>query len=316
MAIYTRITGSGSYLPEKILSNKDLEKVVNTSDQWIRERTGVQQRHIAADGESSSQLAYYASRKAMEMASVTNKDIDLLICATTTPDKVFPSNACVIQRRLGVHQCPAFDIQAVCTGFIYALDIANRFIKMGSAKCALVVGSEILSRIIDWSDRSTCVLFGDGAGAVVLQADTEPGIYSTHIHADGQYEELLYVDGMPTSGSCYIKMKGSEVFKTAVQTLGQIVDETLEANNLDRSAIDWLVPHQANLRILSAIAKKLALPMERVVVTVDKHANTSAASIPLALDEAIRDQRIRSGHTVMLEAFGGGFTWGSALLKF
>ena len=316
MTIYTKITGSGSYLPEKILSNKDLEKVVDTSDQWIRERTGVKQRHIAANGETGSQIAYYASRKAMEMASVTNKDIDLLICATTTPDKIFPSNACVIQRRLGVHRCPAFDIQAVCTGFIYALDIANRFIKMGSAKCALVVGSEILSRILDWSDRSTCVLFGDGAGAVVLQADTAPGIYSTHIHADGRYEELLYVDGMPASDHCYIRMKGSEVFKTAVQTLGQIVDETLEANNLDRSAIDWLVPHQANLRILAAIAKKLALPMERVVVTVDKHANTSAASIPLALDEAVRDQRIRSGDTVMLEAFGSGFTWGSALLKF
>lgn len=316
MAIYAKITGSGSYLPDKILSNKDLEKVVDTSDQWIRERTGVQQRHIAAEGESSSQLAYYASRNAMQMASVTNKDIDLLICATTTPDKVFPSNACVIQRRLGIHHCPAFDVQAVCTGFVYALDIANRFIKTGGAKCALVVGTEILSRIIDWSDRSTCVLFGDGAGAVVLQADSEPGIYSTHIHADGQYEELLYVDGAPASGNCYIRMKGSEVFKTAVQTLGQIVDETLAANNLDRSAIDWLVPHQANLRILAAIAKKLALPMERVVVTVDKHANTSAASIPLAFDEAVRDQRIQSGDTVMLEAFGGGFTWGSALLRF
>ena len=316
MTIYAKITGSGSYLPEKILSNKDLEQMVDTSDQWIRERTGVEQRHIAADGESSSQLAYYASLKAMEMAAVANKDIDLLICATTTPDKVFPSNACVIQRRLGIHHCPAFDVQAVCTGFIYALDIANRFIKMGSAKCALVVGTEILSRIIDWSDRSTCVLFGDGAGAVVLQADTEPGIYSTHIHADGQHEELLYVDGTPTSGNCFIRMKGSEVFKMAVQTLGQIVDETLAANNLERNAIDWLVPHQANLRILAAIAKKLALPMERVVVTVDKHANTSAASIPLALDEAIRDQRIRSEDTVMLEAFGSGFTWGSALLKF
>ncbi|MBC6413636.1 MAG: ketoacyl-ACP synthase III [Chromatiales bacterium] len=316
MTVYAKITGSGSYLPKKILSNKDLEKMVDTSDQWIRERTGVQQRHIAADAESSSALGYYAALKAMQMAGVANKDIDLLICATTTPDKVFPSNACIMQRRLGIHQCPAFDVQAVCTGFVYALDIANRFIKTGGAKCALVVGTEILSHIIDWSDRSTCVLFGDGAGAVVLQADTKPGIYSTHIHADGQYEELLYVDGMPASGNCYIRMKGSEVFKTAVKTLGQIVDETLAANNLERGAIDWLVPHQANLRILSAIAKKLALPMERVVVTVDKHANTSAASIPLALDEAIRDQRIQSEDTIMLAAFGGGFTWGSALLKF
>ena len=316
MSVYAKITGSGSYLPKKVISNKDLEKAVDTSDQWIQERTGVKQRHIAADGENSSELAYYASLKAMAMAGVNNKDIDLLICATTTPDKIFPSNACIIQRRLGIHQCPAFDVQAVCTGFIYALDIANRFIKTGGAKCALVVGSEVMSRIIDWSDRSTCVLFGDGAGAVVLQATDAPGIYSTHIHADGQYEELLYVDGMPASGNCYIRMKGSEVFKTAVKTLGQIVDETLKANNLDRSAIDWLVPHQANLRILSAIAKKLALPMARVVITVDKHANTSAASIPLALDEAIRDQRIQAGDTVMLEAFGGGFTWGSALLRF
>ena len=316
MSVYAKITGSGSYLPKKVMSNKDLEKSVDTSDQWIQERTGVKQRHIAADGENSSQLAYYASLKAMAMAGVNNKDIDLLICATTTPDKIFPSNACIIQRRLGIHQCPAFDVQAVCTGFIYALDIANRFIKTGGAKCALVVGSEVMSRILDWSDRSTCVLFGDGAGAVVLQATDAPGIYSTHIHADGQYEELLYVDGIPASGNCYIRMKGSEVFKTAVKTLGQIVDETLKANNLDRSAIDWLVPHQANLRILSAIAKKLALPMARVVITVDKHANTSAASIPLALDEAIRDQRIQVGDTVMLEAFGGGFTWGSALLRF
>ena len=316
MIVYSKITGSGSYLPKKILSNADLEEIVDTSDQWIRERTGVKQRHIATGSETSCQIGYYAALQAMDMAGVKNADIDLLICATTTPDKVFPSNACIIQRRLGIHRCPAFDVQAVCTGFVYALDIANRFIKMGSAKCALVIGSEVLSRIIDWSDRSTCVLFGDGAGAVVLQADNEPGIYSTHLHADGQHEELLHVDGSPAAESHYIRMKGNEVFKIAVQTLGQLVDETLAANRLARDAIDWLVPHQANRRILSAIAKRLDMAMERVVVTVDKHANTSAASIPLAFDEALRDRRIQPSDIVLFEAFGGGFTWGSALFKF
>lgn len=316
METFAKITGSGSYLPKKILSNADLEKVVDTSDQWIRERTGVQQRRIAAADETSCKLAYYASRQAMEMAEVKNTEIDLVIVATTTPDKIFPSTACLLQRKLGIHGCAAFDVQAVCTGFVYALDLANRFIKMGSARCALVVGSEVLSRIIDWSDRATCVLFGDGAGAVILQASSEPGIYSTHLHADGQYEELLHVDGAQTLDSHYIRMKGSEVFKIAVKTLGQLVDETLDANHLDRGCIDWLVPHQANLRILQATAKKLAMPMERVIVTVDKHANTSAASIPLALDEAIRDQRIQPNDMLMLEAFGGGFTWGSALLRF
>lgn len=316
METFAKITGSGSYLPKKILTNADLEKVVDTSDQWIRERTGVEQRRIAAADETSCTLAYYASRQAMEMAGVKNTEIDLVIVATTTPDKIFPSTACLLQRKLGIHGCPAFDVQAVCTGFVYALDLANRFIKMGSARCALVVGSEVLSRIIDWSDRTTCVLFGDGAGAIVLQASTEPGIYSTHLHADGQYEELLHVDGAQTVDNQYIRMKGSEVFKIAVKTLGQLVDETLNANNLDRSAINWLVPHQANLRILHATAKKLDMPIEHVIVTVDKHANTSAASIPLALDEAVRDQRIQPGNMLMLEAFGGGFTWGSALLKF
>jgi len=320
---YARITGTGGHLPERVLTNHDLERMVETSDQWIRERTGIRERRIAAPDETTSVLAEHAARRAMEAAGVGPRDIDLIVLATTTPDQVFPSTACLLQRRLGIHGCPAFDVQAVCTGFIYALAVADKFIRTGDARCALVVGAETLSRIVDWNDRSTCVLFGDGAGAVVLQAAEEPGILSTHLHADGDYAELLQVpagisQGYDTvrAGEAYMEMRGSEVFKVAVNTLGRIVDETLEANGLGRDAVDWLVPHQANIRIIAATARKLGLPMERVVVTVDRHGNTSAASVPLALDVAVRDGRIRPGELLLLEAFGGGFTWGSALVRF
>jgi 3-oxoacyl-[acyl-carrier-protein] synthase-3 len=323
VTLYARITGTGSQLPAKALSNHDLEQMVDTSDQWIVERTGIRTRHIAAEGETTCDLAEQAARRAMAAAGKTADDVDLIIFATTTPDKVFPSTACLLQRRLGVHGSPAFDIQAVCTGFVYALGVADKFIRTGGAKCALVIGAETLSRIVDWTDRTTCVLFGDGAGAVILEASDEPGILSSHLHADGEYEHLLHVPGgislssSPlSSDASYIQMKGNEVFRFAVNTLGRIVDETLEANGLEKSDIDWLVPHQANIRIINATAKKLNMPMEQVVVTVDQHGNTSAASVPLALDTAVRDGRIQRGETVLLEAFGGGFTWGSVLLKF
>ncbi len=310
--IYARIAGTGSYLPEKIVTNKDLEATIETSDEWIAERTGIRQRHIAADGEYSSDMGLAAARKAIEMAAIDASEIDLIIVGTTTPTKTFPSNACLIQRQLDIHGCPAFDVQAVCSGFVYALDIANRMIQTGGSKTALVIGAETLSRITNWNDRTTAVLFGDGAGAVVLQASEEPGILSTHIHADGEFENLLEVP----LGEEYIAMSGNAVFRKAVGTLGAIARETLAANNVDKSDLDWLVPHQANLRIIAAAAKKLDMPMERVVVTVDKHANTSAASIPLALDVAVRDGRIQRGQLLLFEAFGGGFTWGSALVKF
>jgi 3-oxoacyl-[acyl-carrier-protein] synthase-3 len=320
---YSRIQGTGSYLPEKVLTNQDLESMVETTDQWIQERTGIKKIHIAAEGETTADLGVIAARRAMQMADKSPEDIDLIIVATTTPDKVFPSTACLIQKRLDIHGCPAFDVQAVCTGFVYALSIADNFIKAGAAKTALVIGAETLSRIVDWTDRSTCVLFADGAGAVVLEASEEPGILSTHLHADGSYEHLLHVprgisEGyeLLKKGEAYIYMKGNEVFKMAVNTLGRIADETLAANNYEKSQIDWLVPHQANTRIILATAKKLKLPIDRVVVTVDQHGNTSAASVPLALDTAVRDGRIKRGESVILEAFGGGFTWGSALLKF
>lgn len=321
--MYARITGTGGYLPEKVVTNQDLEKMVETSDQWIRERTGIEKRHIAADGETTCDLAESAARLALDMAGRNAKDIDLLIVATTTPDQVFPSTACLLQQRLGIQGCAAFDIQAVCTGFVYALSVADKFIRTGSAKRALVVGAETLSRIVNWQDRSTCVLFGDGAGAVVLEASAEPGILSTHLHADGSYENLLRVPAgishgydKVRNGEAFIEMKGNEVFKVAVNTLGRIVDETLHANQLKKTDVDWLIPHQANIRIIQATAKKLKLPMERVVVTVDQHGNTSAASVPLALDVAVRDGRVQRGETLLMEAFGGGFTWGSALLKF
>jgi len=320
---YARITGTGSYLPEKILTNKDLENIVDTNDEWIRDRTGIRQRHIAGEKEYTVDLAEKAARNAIEAAGISVEDIDLVIVATTTPDRVFPSTACLLQQRLDIHGCAAFDVQAVCTGFVYALGVADQFFKAGTSKCALVVGAETLSRILDWTDRNTCVLFGDGAGAVVLQSDEETGILSSHLHADGSYEHLLTVNyGVSTGkreileGSGGITMKGNEVFKMAVNTLGRIVDETLQYNNMQKSDIDWLVPHQANIRIINATAKKLSMSLDHVVVTVDKHGNTSAASVPLALDVAVRDGRIKKGETLMLEAFGGGFTWGSVLLKF
>lgn len=320
---YAKITGTGSYLPEKVLTNADLEKMVDTTDDWIVARTGIRERHLAGDNQPVSDLALEASRKAIEAAGIDKNDIDLIIVATTTPDRIFPSTACLLQDRLNIHGGAAFDVQAVCSGFVYALGVADRFVRTGGSKCALVVGAETLSRIIDWTDRSTCVLFGDGAGAVILQASEEPGIISSHLHADGQYKELLTVPhGISLGfkevlqGEAYMQMQGNEVFKVAVNTLGRIVDETLEANNLQKSDIDWLVPHQANIRIINATAKKLAMSLDQVVVTVDRHGNTSAASIPLAFDEAVRDGRIQRGQTVLMEAFGGGFTWGSVLLTY
>jgi 3-oxoacyl-[acyl-carrier-protein] synthase-3 len=320
---YARITGTGSYLPENALTNKDLEKMVDTTDQWIRERTGISQRHVAAPDQTTVDLAEVAARRAAEAAGVELQDIDLIVFATSTPDKIFPSCACILQARLGIQGCPAFDIQAVCSGFVYALSVADKFVRTGSSRKALVVGAEVFSRIVNWEHRGTCVLFGDGAGAVILEEDEETGILSTHIHADGQYEELLHVPcGIASNydqvkaGKAFIEMKGNEVFKVAVNTLGKIVDETLAANQMEKSDIDWLVPHQANLRIIAATAKKLNMSMDQVVVTVDQHGNTSAASIPLALDVAVRDGRIKRNEVVLLEAFGGGFTWGSALLRF
>jgi len=320
--MYSKITGTGSYLPEKILTNHDLEEMVDTSDEWIVERTGIKKRHIAAEGQTTCDLAEVAAKRAMEMAGKTADDIDLIVLATTTPDLIFPSTACLLQSRLGISGSAAFDVQAVCTGFIYALGIADKFIKSGTHKCALVIGAETFSNIIDWTDRGTCIIFGDGAGAVILEASEEAGVLSTHLHADGQYEGLLRTKGgvsknkeLLDSGGAYVEMRGNEVFRIAVKTLGRIVDETLEYNNMKKSDIDWLVPHQANIRIIKATAKKLKMDMDHVVVTVDEHANTSAASVPMALDTAVRDGRIKKHEIVMLEAFGGGFTWGSALIK-
>jgi len=318
--IYSKIAGTGSYLPEKVLSNKDLEAMVETSDQWITDRTGIKKRHIVGDEQTTTDLAFLAAEKAIEAAGISNEDIDLIIVATTTPTRIFPSTASLVQEKLNIGGCPAFDLQAVCTGFIYGLTVADKFIKSGSVKNALVIGAESLSRIVDWTDRNTCILFGDGAGAVVLQASEEPGILSTHIHCDGKYNQLLTVPTGPGSlkseAAEFIEMQGNDVFKVAVRTLSSIVDETLAANNLTKSDVDWLIPHQANIRIIAATAKKLSMPMDHVVVTVDEHGNTSAASIPLALDTAVRDGRIKRGETLLLEAFGGGFTWGSALLKY
>jgi 3-oxoacyl-[acyl-carrier-protein] synthase-3 len=321
--IYSRITGTGGYLPENVVTNKDLEKRVDTNDQWIFERTGIRRRHIAADDEFTCDLAEKAALNALEMAGVKARDIDLVVVATTTADQVFPSTACLLQARLGIHGSAAFDVQAVCTGFIYALGVADKFIRTGAASKALVVGAETFSRIVDWTDRNTCVLFGDGAGAVVIEASEEPGIISTHLHADGAFEQLLRVPGGISrgyerllQGEGYVEMRGNEVFKMAVTTLGRIVDETLAANGMKKSDVDWLIPHQANIRIINATAKKLQTPMERVVVTVHEHGNTSAASVPLALDVAVRDGRIQRGETLLMEAFGGGFTWGSVLAKF
>jgi 3-oxoacyl-[acyl-carrier-protein] synthase-3 len=316
---YSRIVGTGSYLPQKVLTNRDLELAVDTTDEWIYTRTGIRQRHIAADGEKTSDLALEASRNALRAAGIAAGDLDLIVMATTTPDMVFPSTACLLQAKLGARNCPAFDVQAVCSGFVYGLSTADSFMRTGRYRNALVVGAEIYSRILDWSDRSTCVLFGDGAGAVVLRGDSTPGILSSHLHADGAYANLLTVPGTvaggKVSGRPLLQMDGGGVFKFAVKAMDDLVEETLAANGMQKSDIDWLVPHQANIRIIQASAKKLGLSMEKVVVTVDRHANTSAASIPLALDEAVRDGRIRAGQHVLLEAVGGGFTWGAALVK-
>ena len=320
---YARIAGIGSYLPEKVVSNKDLEETMDTSDEWIRERTGIKRRHIVADNEFTSTIGLEAARRAMQDAGVGPDDIDLIIVGTCTPDKVFPSTACIIQRQLGIKGCAALDVNAACSGFVYGLDIANRYVRTGGAKFALVIGAETLSRITNWDDRGTAVLFGDGAGCVVLQASDEPGIISTHIHADGAYEELLQVRSgisvgydVTQAGNAFIEMNGNAVFKRAVATFDNIARETMADLDGELGDIDWFVPHQANMRIIKAAAKKLKMPMERVIATVDEHANTSGASIPLALDKAIKDGRIKRGDNLMFAAFGAGFTWGSAMVKY
>jgi 3-oxoacyl-[acyl-carrier-protein] synthase-3 len=317
--MHSRIVGTGSYLPAEVLTNAELAKRVDTSDEWIRSRTGICQRHIAAPDEKTSDLALAAAREALSAAGLAPAEVDMIVLATTTPDMVFPSTACILQDKLGTRNGPAFDVQAVCSGFVYALGLADLMVKSGQARNALVVGAEIYSRILDWHDRGTCVLFGDGAGAVVLAPATEPGILSAHLHADGHYRDILAVPGTvahgAVSGTPLLTMEGNTVFKFAVKVLAEVAHEALAANGLTTSAIDWLIPHQANIRIMDATAKKLHVPLERMVSTVDRHANTSAASIPLALDLAVRDGRIRPGQHVMLLGVGGGFTWGAVLLK-
>jgi 3-oxoacyl-[acyl-carrier-protein] synthase III len=317
--IYSRIIGSGSYLPRNIVTNDDLAKRMDTSDEWIRTRTGIRQRHIAAEGETSSSLALEASKAAIASAGVAAQDIDLIIVATSTPDYIFPSTACLLQAKLGIKGCPAFDLQAVCSGFVYALATADLFIRSGQHRCALVVGAEVFSRILDWNDRGTCVLFGDGAGAVILRADDRPGIMASALHADGSHAGMLSVPGTVSggkaSGDPFLRMDGPAVFKFAVRVLDEVARETLAKCGQQLADIDWLIPHQANLRILESTAKRLHLPPEKLIVTVDMHGNTSAASVPLALDLAIRDGRIRPGHKVMLQGVGGGFTWGAALVQ-
>ncbi len=317
--IYSRIAGTGSYLPEKVLTNADLEKLVETSDEWIQSRTGIRERHIAAEGETTGDLGYNAAVRALEAAGIEPSQLDMVIVGTTTPDLIFPSTACLIQARLGAVGAAAFDVNAACSGFLFALSVADKFIRSGDARHVLVIGAETLTRIVDWNDRTTCVLFGDGAGAVVLKADEETGILSTHLHADGSKKELLWNPtgisiGLDKPGK--IQMKGNDVFKYAVKALDSVVDEALQANGLDKSDLDWLIPHQANLRIIEATAKRLELPMEQVIITVDKHGNTSSGSVPLALDAAVRSGRVKRGQLLLLEAFGGGFTWGSALLRY
>jgi len=321
--IFSRIAGTGRYLPERVMTNAELETMVDTSDEWIRTRTGVERRHIAADDQSCSDLCVEAAKKAMEAAGVGPGDIDLIVVGTTTPDLLFPNVATIIQHKLGIPPCPAFSMEAACTGFLYALSTADKFVRSGESKRALVIGAEVLSKIVDWSDRTTCVLFGDGAGAVVLEPAEEPGIIATHLGADGQYKDLLYYPYGPskelekTAGDdAKILMRGNEVFKVAVKTLGNVAEEALIKSNVDKRELDWLVPHQANLRIIQATAKRLELPMEKVILTVRDHGNTSAASVPLAFDTAVRDGRIERGQLVLMEAFGGGFTWGSALLRY
>ncbi len=322
---YSRIAGTGRFLPDNVVSNKDLEQRMDTTDEWIRTRTGIERRHIARPDETTVDLAEHAARRALEAAGVNPQDVDLIVFGTTTPDLVFPNCGALLQARLGIRLCPAFSVEAACSGFIFALSIADKFIRLGDAKCALVVGAETLSRITDWNDRGTAVLFGDGAGAAVVVPSAEPGILSTHLHTEGSYKDLLYCPVGVSKGFTEIEngrakhsivMAGREVFKVAVQSLGSIVDEALAANKLDKSALDWLVPHQANMRIIQATAKKLDLPMDKVIVTVQDTGNTSAASVPMALDTGIRDGRIKRGDLLLLEAFGGGFTWGAALIRY
>jgi 3-oxoacyl-[acyl-carrier-protein] synthase III len=314
--IYTKIVGTGSYLPEKVLTNADLEKMVDTSDQWIMERTGIKKRHILAPGQLLSMMTEAAAKRAIDAAGISKDEIDLIIVATVSSEFVTPSAACILQQKLGIKKCPAFDISAACAGFIYGLNIADLYIKSKNAKCVLLVASEALSKLTDWTDRTTCVLFGDGAGAVVLKADNKPGLRSTHIHAEG-YNELLYAKSyLYNEKSAYVEMKGNELFKLAVMKLSESVQEALDYNKIDSSKIDWLVPHQANLRIIIAMAKKLNLSMDRVILTVQEHGNTSAASVPLALDVGVRDGRIKRGDTILMEAFGAGLTWGAALIDY
>jgi 3-oxoacyl-[acyl-carrier-protein] synthase-3 len=320
--MYSRIAGTGKYLPAKILTNFDLEKMVETTDEWIRSRTGIEERHIAADDEATSDLAYRAGLIAIESAGLKPADIDFVLVGTTTPDLIFPNVATLVQDKLGIRGCPAFSLEAACSGFLYALVVADQFIRTGQVKRALVIGAETMSRIVDWKDRETCVLFGDGAGAVVLEATEEPGIIYSTLGADGRYRDLLYASsGVSTrhrenSDVAALRMKGNEVFKVAVKTLENLVDDVITKNNLEKGQIDWLIPHQANIRIISATAKRLEMPMERVILTVREHGNTSAASVPMALDTAIRDGRIKRGDLLLLEAFGGGFTWGASLVRY
>ncbi|MEQ9042606.1 MAG: beta-ketoacyl-ACP synthase III [Alphaproteobacteria bacterium] len=323
MTWYSRIVGCGAYLPERVVTNADLAKTIDTSDEWIVERTGIRRRHIAAEGETTADLATHAAKAALRNAGADAKDVDLIVLATATPDYTFPSTATQVQERLGMTWGAAFDVQAVCSGFVFALATADNFIRTGQAKGALVIGAETFSRILDWSDRRTCILFGDGAGAALLRAEKgagspeKPGIISTHLHSDGRYRDLLYVDGGPSATQTvgHLRMSGREVFRHAVVNLADVVHEALDANSLKAENIDWIVPHQANKRILASTARKLGLPIERVVVTVENHANTSAASIPLALAAAVEDGRIQPGHLLLLEAMGGGFTWGAALIR-
>jgi 3-oxoacyl-[acyl-carrier-protein] synthase-3 len=323
--IYSRIAGTGSELPARTVTNHDLEQIMDTSDQWIRDRTGIRERRVISEGETTTTLAEAACRKAIEAADVDPGEIDLFVMGTTTPDLVFPSSACLVQKKLGLPDCGAMDVNAACSGFMYALSVADKFIRCGDARKVLVCGAETLTQVVNWSRRDTAVLFGDGAGAVVLEASEEAGILSTHIHANGDYADLLRTDTGVSQGfgdmshndyKPEVEMKGNEVFKVAVRTLHRIVEETLGANDLQKSDLDWLIPHQANLRIIAATARMLDMNMDHVVVTVDRHGNTSAASVPLALDEAVRDGRIQRGDLMLLEAFGGGFTWGSALIRY
>lgn len=315
--IYSRIAGTGSYLPEKILSNFDLEKMVDTSDSWIVERTGIRERRIIGPNETTATMATAASEKAIESAQIDKNKIELLIVATSTPCKLIPSTACLVQEKLELNEYAAFDIVAACAGFNYALDVADQFIRSGKVKCALVIGAEAMSRVVDWKDRNTCILFGDGAGAIILEASDKPGILSSHLYAAGRYKDLLQTSNMlPPDENIFIKMSGSEVFKIAVTKLGEVLETALANNNMTSDQLDWLVPHQANMRIINALAKRLNLPMEKVVVTLEKHGNTSAASVPIALDFAVRDGRIKRGQNILLESFGAGFTWGAALIKY